>query len=39
MFNRELQIKYLADKMDRQPLIVAPYDAELATGGMKGPSG
>ncbi len=29
MFNRELQIKYLADKMDRQPLIVAPYDAEL----------
>ncbi|NLA58870.1 MAG: DUF1957 domain-containing protein, partial [Firmicutes bacterium] len=29
MFNRELQIKYLADKMDRPPLVVAPYDAEL----------
>lgn len=29
MFNRELQIKYLAEKMDRQPLVVAPYDAEL----------
>ncbi|MGE5372640.1 MAG: glycoside hydrolase family 57 protein [Solirubrobacterales bacterium] len=29
MFNREKQLEYLADLMDRQPLIVAPYDAEL----------
>lgn len=29
MFNREKQAEYLADKMDRQPIIVAPYDAEL----------
>ena len=29
MFNRELQIQYLAAKMDRPPLVVAPYDAEL----------
>lgn len=29
MFNRELQIKYLSTLMDRPPLIVAPYDAEL----------
>jgi 1,4-alpha-glucan branching enzyme len=29
MFNREKQIEYLASIMDRKPLIVAPYDAEL----------
>ncbi|NPV27998.1 MAG: DUF1957 domain-containing protein [Firmicutes bacterium] len=29
MFNREKQIEYLAAIMDRQPLIVSPYDAEL----------
>lgn len=29
MFNREHQIKYLASIMDRKPLVVAPYDAEL----------
>jgi 1,4-alpha-glucan branching enzyme len=29
MFNREQQMKYLAGMMDRKPIIVAPYDAEL----------
>ncbi|MBO8136673.1 MAG: DUF1957 domain-containing protein [Desulfotomaculum sp.] len=29
MFNREKQIEYLASIMDRKPIIVAPYDAEL----------
>lgn len=29
MFNREKQIEYLSDFMDRKPLIVSPYDAEL----------
>ncbi len=29
MFNREKQIEYLNTLMDRKPLIVAPYDAEL----------
>ena len=29
MFNRERQIEYLRTRMDRPPLIVAPYDAEL----------
>jgi 1,4-alpha-glucan branching enzyme len=29
MFNREKQVEYLASVMDRKPLIVAPYDAEL----------
>lgn len=29
MFNREKQIEYLSDKMDRPPIIVCPYDAEL----------
>jgi 1,4-alpha-glucan branching enzyme len=29
MFNREKQIEYLASLMDRPPIIVAPYDAEL----------
>jgi len=29
MFNREKQIKYLSGKMDRPPIIVCPYDAEL----------
>jgi len=29
MFNREKQIEHLASTMDRKPLVVAPYDAEL----------
>jgi 1,4-alpha-glucan branching enzyme len=29
MFNREQQVKHLAEHMDRPPIIVAPYDAEL----------
>ncbi len=29
MFNREKQIQYLATVMDRKPIVVAPYDAEL----------
>ncbi|MEW6661055.1 MAG: glycoside hydrolase family 57 protein [Bacillota bacterium] len=29
LFNREKQIEYLAAHMDRAPIIVAPYDAEL----------
>src|SRR5690606_21542739 len=29
MFNRERQIEHLRAHMDRPPLIVAPYDAEL----------
>lgn len=29
MFNRELQISYIASLIDRKPMIVAPYDAEL----------
>ncbi|NLW55185.1 MAG: DUF1957 domain-containing protein [Firmicutes bacterium] len=29
MFNREKQIEYLASILDRKPLIVSPYDAEL----------
>jgi len=29
MFNREKQIDHLAYHMDRKPIIVAPYDAEL----------
>jgi len=29
MFNREKQIEYLSSVMDRKPIIVAPYDAEL----------
>jgi 1,4-alpha-glucan branching enzyme len=29
MFNREKQIDYLDDFMDRPPIIVCPYDAEL----------
>jgi len=29
IFNREKQVGYLASAMDRKPLIVAPYDAEL----------
>lgn len=29
MFNREKQVEWLAGSMDRPPLIVAPYDAEL----------
>ena len=29
MFNREKQIEHLAAHMDRKPIVVAPYDAEL----------
>ena len=29
MFNREKQIEYLAAILDRRPIIVSPYDAEL----------
>jgi len=29
MFNREKQIEYLASVIDRKPIVVAPYDAEL----------
>lgn len=29
IFNREKQIEYLSGHMDRDPIIVAPYDAEL----------
>lgn len=29
MFNRERQIEHLAAHMDRKPVIIAPYDAEL----------
>lgn len=29
MFNREKQIEYLAEFLDRPPVIVSPYDAEL----------
>ena len=29
MYNRELQVEHLTTLMDRPPIIVAPYDAEL----------
>jgi 1,4-alpha-glucan branching enzyme len=29
LFNREKQVEHLAGIMDRKPLVVAPYDAEL----------
>ncbi|MDO8140303.1 MAG: DUF1957 domain-containing protein [Candidatus Brocadiales bacterium] len=29
MFNREKQVEHLASVMDRKPIVVAPYDAEL----------
>lgn len=29
MFNREKQIEFLAEIIDRKPLIISPYDAEL----------
>ncbi len=29
MFNREKQVEWLRSHMDREPVIVAPYDAEL----------
>ncbi|MEK6714998.1 MAG: 1,4-alpha-glucan branching protein domain-containing protein [Candidatus Omnitrophota bacterium] len=29
MFNRERQIEFLSSHMDRKPIIIAPYDAEL----------
>jgi len=29
MFNREVQINYLSERMDKPPIVVCPYDAEL----------
>ncbi|MBI3463712.1 MAG: DUF1957 domain-containing protein [Planctomycetes bacterium] len=29
MFNREKQVEFLQDIMEREPIVVAPYDAEL----------
>jgi 1,4-alpha-glucan branching enzyme len=29
LFNRERQVEFLAGRMDRPPIVVAPYDAEL----------
>jgi 1,4-alpha-glucan branching enzyme len=29
MFNREKQVEYLRGRLDRKPIVVAPYDAEL----------
>jgi 1,4-alpha-glucan branching enzyme len=29
MFNRERQIEYLASILDRKPIVISPYDAEL----------
>ncbi len=29
MFNREKQVEHLSEMMDRKPVIVSPYDAEL----------
>lgn len=29
MFNREQQVSYLAEFLDRKPIVVSPYDAEL----------
>lgn len=29
LFNRERQVEWLADHMDRPPVVVCPYDAEL----------
>lgn len=29
MFNRQQQVKYLSQVMDRKPIVVSPYDAEL----------
>lgn len=29
MFNKEKQVEYLYSQMDRKPIILAPYDAEL----------
>ncbi|MCX7015473.1 MAG: DUF1957 domain-containing protein [Candidatus Sumerlaeota bacterium] len=29
MYNRQAQVRYLSDLMDRPPIVVAPYDAEL----------
>jgi len=29
LYNREQQVAYLAGRMDRRPVVVAPYDAEL----------
>ena len=29
MFNREKQVEHLAKNMDRRPLVISPYDAEL----------
>ncbi|WP_408955748.1 glycoside hydrolase family 57 protein [Natroniella sp. ANB-PHB2] len=29
LFNRQVQVKYLNQQMDRTPIIISPYDAEL----------
>ncbi|MFH1245164.1 MAG: 1,4-alpha-glucan branching protein domain-containing protein [Candidatus Omnitrophota bacterium] len=29
MFNREKQVEFLGGRMDRKPIIISPYDAEL----------
>ncbi len=29
MFNRQKQVEYVASIMDRKPIVIAPYDAEL----------
>ncbi len=29
LFNRQQQVQYLSEEMDRVPVVVAPYDAEL----------
>jgi 1,4-alpha-glucan branching enzyme len=29
LFNRERQVEFLRSRMDRKPIVVAPYDAEL----------
>lgn len=29
LFNRERQVEYLSSQMDRPPIVVSPYDAEL----------
>ncbi len=29
MFNREKQVEHLAARMDRKPIVISPYDAEL----------
>ena len=29
MFNRQVQVKWLYEQMDKKPIIISPYDAEL----------